>query len=74
MLKSILQILFVLDCAALVTLVLFQMSRHSGLGGAFGGGGTHTIFGREEKSDPKRVATSLLAVGFMLIGFLLSWL
>ncbi len=74
MLKSIMQILFVLNCAALVTLILFQMSKHSGLGGAFGGGGSHTVFGREEKSDPKRTATSLLAVAFMLLGLLLSLL
>lgn len=74
MLKSILQIIFVLDCGALVTLILFQMSKHSGLGGAFGAGGSHTVFGREEKSDPKRTATSLLAVGFILLGLLLSLL
>lgn len=72
MLKMLLEILFVLDCLALIGIILLQMSRHSGLGGAFGAGGTHTVFGREEAKDPKRTATTWLAAGFLLIGLLLA--
>jgi len=70
--RTFLWVLFVIDSLILVGLILIQMSRHSGLGGAFGGGGTHTIFGREEQSDPKRTATVWLAALFMVLGLALS--
>ncbi len=70
--RTLLHILFVLDCLALIGLILIQMSRHSGLGGAFGGGGSHTVFGREEQSDPKRTATAWLAAIFMVLALSLS--
>jgi len=65
-------ILFILDAFALVVLVLLQMSKHGGLGGAFGGGGTHTVFGRDETSDPKRTATSWLAAIFLILALSLT--
>lgn len=70
--RTFLTILFILDALALVGLILIQMSRHSSLGGAFGGGGAHTIFGREEQSDPKRTATTWLAALFLVLGMTLS--
>jgi preprotein translocase subunit SecG len=70
--RTLLMILFLLDAVALIVLVLIQLSRHSGLGGAFGGGGSHTVFGREEQSDPKRTATAWLAAGFLIMGLSLS--
>ena len=72
--RFILQILFVLDAIALVFIILFQMSRHSGMGGAFGAGGTYTVFGREEESDPKRTATAWMAALFMILAFVLAYL
>jgi preprotein translocase subunit SecG len=72
--RVILQIVFVLDCIALVAIVLFQMSRHSGMGGAFGAGGTYTVFGREEEADPKRTATAWMAGLFMVLAFFLAYL
>ncbi|MBI1742461.1 preprotein translocase subunit SecG [Candidatus Acetothermia bacterium] len=69
-----LQILFVLDAIGLVAIILFQMSRHSGMGGAFGAGGTYTVFGREEEADPKRTATAWMAGLFMLLAFVLAYL
>jgi preprotein translocase subunit SecG len=73
-LRVILQILFILDCIALIAIVLFQMSRHSGMGGAFGAGGTYTVFGREEEADPKRTATAWMAAVFMILAFALAYL
>jgi preprotein translocase subunit SecG len=70
--RTLLHILFVLDSLALVGLILMQMSRHAGLGGAFGGGGSHTVFGREEQGDPKRTATAWLAAIFMVLAMSLS--
>ena len=70
--QVLLWILFVMDALALIILVLLQMSKHSGLGGAFGGGGSHAVFGRDETSDPKRTATGWLAAIFMLLAMSLS--
>ena len=70
--RTFLLALFMLDAVVLVGLILMQMSRHAGLGGAFGGGGGHTVFGREEQSDPKRTATAWLAALFMVLGLALS--
>lgn len=72
MLKGILTFLFVLDSLAMVGLILMQMSKHGSLGGAFGGGGTNTVFGRDETRDPKRTATTWLAVGFIGLALLIS--
>ena len=72
MVRAILEVLFFLDCFALMGLILLQMSEHSGLGGAFGSGASSTVFGRDEVKDPKRTLTVTLAVAFMLLGFILS--
>ena len=66
------EVLFFLNCFALMGLVLLQMSEHSGLGGAFGSGMSSTVFGRDETKDPKRTLTVAFAVAFMLLGFILS--
>jgi preprotein translocase subunit SecG len=70
--RALLEVFFVLNSLALIGLVLLQMSKHSGLGGAFGSGGIHTVFGREETKDPKRTATTWLAALYLGLGFLLS--
>lgn len=72
MVRLILEVLFFLNCFALMGLVLLQMSEHSGLGGAFGSGMSSTVFGRDETKDPKRTLTVAFAVAFMLLGFILS--
>jgi preprotein translocase subunit SecG len=72
--RAFLLILFVLDSLALMGLILLQLSRHSGLGGAFGAGGTYTVFGREEQRDPKRTATVVLATVWFVLGAVLPLL
>jgi len=72
MLKGILTVLFVIDTLAMTGLILIQMSKHGSLGGAFGGGGTHTVFGREDRPDAKRTATAWLAFGSLGMALLLS--
>ena len=71
-LQSVLEVIFFLDCFALMAIVLVQMSEHSGLGGAFGAGMSSTVFGRDETRDPKRTLTVVLATIFMLLGVVLS--
>lgn len=70
--RLVLEILFFVDCGLLLMIILLQMSEHSGLGGAFGSGGSSTVFGRDEVRDPKRTLTVGLATAFMLLGFILS--
>lgn len=68
-----LKIIFVLVSVALIGIILLQMSKHAGLGGAFGAGATYTVFGREEEADPKRTVTTWLAVAFMALAFVLAY-
>jgi len=70
--QGVLEVIFFLDCFALMTIILMQMSEHSGLGGAFGAGMSSTVFGRDETRDPKRTLTVVLATIFMLLGIVLS--
>ena len=72
MIRLLLQVLFFIDCIALMGLILIQMSEHSGLGGAFGAGMSSTVFGRDEVRDPKRTLTASMAGTFLLLGFVLS--
>lgn len=72
MLGIVIRFIFYISSFALVGIILVQMSEHAGLGGAFGAGGSSTVFGREEKTDPKRTATSVLASVFMVSSLLLS--
>lgn len=72
MIALIVRLIFYLSSAGLIGIVLVQMSEHAGLGGAFGAGGSSTVFGREEGTDPKRTATSVLAAVFMISSLLLS--
>ena len=70
--QRILEVLFFLNCFALMALILLQMSEHSGLGGAFGSGTSNTVFGRDEVKDPKRRLTVALATVFLVLGVVLS--
>ncbi len=72
MLAIIIRAIFYLSSVGLIGIVLIQMSEHAGLGGAFGAGGSSTVFGRDEQTDPKRTATSVLAAFFMLSSLFLS--
>lgn len=71
-LQRILEVIFFLNCFALMGIVLLQMSEHSGMGGAFGAGMSSTVFGRDEVKDPKRTLTVGLATVFLLLGAVLS--
>lgn len=70
--QRILEVVFFLNCFALMAIVLLQMSEHSGMGGAFGAGMSSTVFGRDEVKDPKRTLTVALASAFLAIGAILS--
>ncbi len=70
--KTVLQIVFLLDCIALIGIVLLQMSEHASMGGAFGSGMAGTVFGRDVSKDPKKLATGILGGGFLVLGLVLA--
>ena len=70
--KVFLEVLFLLDCLALIGLVLLQMSEHATLGGAFSAGMSSTVFGRETSRDPKKIATGVLGAIFLILGVVLA--
>ncbi|AKI97024.1 preprotein translocase subunit SecG [Kosmotoga pacifica] len=73
-LSYLLVVLHVVISVALVIMVLFQMSKASELGGAFGSGGTHTMFGRKKGLDTPGKITVWLSVAFMVNSVLLAYI
>lgn len=70
--RIFLQVVFFLNCLALIGLILLQMSEHATLGGAFGAGMSSTVFGRDVKRDPKKIATGVLGALFIGLGLALA--
>ncbi|OAA31306.1 preprotein translocase subunit SecG [Kosmotoga arenicorallina S304] len=73
MLSYLLIALHTVISVALVILVLIQMTKASELGGAFGSGGTHTMFGRKKGLDTPGKITLWLSVAFMANSVLLAF-
>lgn len=72
MLFTILIILYVVVCIALIVIVLLQSGKGGGLTGIFGsGGGGQTIFGARA-GDVMTKTTTVLAVCFMLFSLVLA--
>ena len=72
MLFTILIILYVVVCIALVVIVLLQSGKGGGLSGIFGsGGGGQTIFGART-GDIMTKSTTILAVCFMVFSLVLA--
>ena len=69
---TILLIIHVIVCVALVISVLLQSSKGGGLGGTFGGGGGDTLFGGQTASNFLKKITRVLAVSFMVLTILLA--
>ena len=72
MLFTVLIILYVVNCIALVVIVLLQSGKGGGLTGIFGsGGGGQTIFGART-GDVMTKTTTVLAICFMLFSLFLA--
>ncbi|MBC7318722.1 preprotein translocase subunit SecG [Candidatus Bipolaricaulota bacterium] len=71
-LRTVLLVLFFLDCFVLTALVLMHMSEHATLGGAFGAGMSATVFGRDVRKDPRKIAIGFLGGAFFVLGVLLA--
>lgn len=70
---NILLTVFVAVCVLLILAVLMQRSKQDGLGAAFGGGLTETVFGAQTSSVLVRF-TSWLAGTFFLLAIVLAYL
>ncbi|MFO7883021.1 MAG: preprotein translocase subunit SecG [Kosmotogaceae bacterium] len=71
-LSYVLVVLHVIISVALTIVVFNQMSKASELGAGFGGGASHTMFGRKKGLDTMGKITVALAIAFVVNGILLS--
>jgi preprotein translocase subunit SecG len=74
MMSTILIIVHVIVCVALIMIVLLQTGKGADMGAAFGGGGSQTLFGSTGASTFLSKATTGAAVIFMLTSLALAYL
>jgi preprotein translocase subunit SecG len=74
MMSTILIILHVIVCIALIMIVLLQTGKGADMGAAFGGGGSQTLFGSTGASTFLSKATTGAAIIFMLTSLALAYL
>jgi preprotein translocase subunit SecG len=72
MLKALLIILHVVVCLILVLVVLLQTGKRADLAGAFGGGGSQTVFGARGAATVLSKITTASAVLFMVTSLALA--
>ena len=72
--STILIILHVFVCIALIMIVLFQSGKGADMGAAFGGGSSNTLFGSTGASTFLSKATTVAAVVFMLTSLSLAYM
>src|ERR1700712_4611839 len=70
---TFLSILYVLVCLFLILVVLLQPGR-GGVGGAFGGGGSQTVFGGSGAGNFLTRLTSISAALFMILSATLAYM
>ena len=71
---TILIIIHVIVCVALIMIVLLQTGKGADMGAAFGGGGSQTLFGSTGASTFLSKATTGAAVIFMLTSLALAYM
>ncbi|MGJ8453851.1 preprotein translocase subunit SecG [Pseudothermotoga sp. U03pept] len=71
--KTVMMIVHSLISVALIYMVLNQMSKFAELGGAFGSGGLHTMFGRKKGLDTSGKITLGLSIAFFVSSILTAF-
>ncbi len=72
---TFLLVLYLITCFAMVVVILLQSSKGGGLAGAFGGGGgMGAVFGGRGAATFLSRVTTVLAVAFMSLSLLLSFM
>src|ERR1700722_4783105 len=74
MLITLLDILHVLVCSALMFIVLLQQGKGGGMGAAFGGGAAAQVFGGRGAGNVLTRATAICAAIFMITSVSLAYL
>ena len=74
MMSTILIIVHVIVCVALIMIVLLQTGKGADMGAAFGGGGSQTLFGSTGASTFLSKATTGAAIIFMLTSLALAYI
>ena len=64
--------IYVLVCLFLIVVVLLQPGRGDGMGAAFGGSSTGTVFGGRGASDVLTRMTTAAAILFMVLSIVLA--
>ena len=72
--STILIIVHVIVCIALIMIVLLQTGKGADMGAAFGGGGSQTLFGSTGASTFLSKATTGAAIIFMLTSLALAYI
>ncbi|RPI70673.1 MAG: preprotein translocase subunit SecG [Geobacteraceae bacterium] len=70
----LLVIIHVVECVALIMIVLLQTGKGADIGAAFGGGASNTLFGTSGASTFLSKATTVAAIVFMLTSLSLAYL
>jgi preprotein translocase subunit SecG len=71
--STLLIIIHVIVCIALIVIVLLQAGKGAGMGAAFGGGSSQTLFGSSGAGTFLGKATTAVAIIFMLTSFSLAY-
>jgi len=69
---TLLVLLHVIVCIALVIVVLLQTGKGAEIGATFGGGGSHTLFGSRGAGNFLTKATAVIGTVFMLTSLALA--
>lgn len=72
--STLLIIIHVIVCFALIMIVLLQTGKGADMGAAFGGGASQTLFGSTGASTFLSKATTVAAVVFMLTALALAYI
>ena len=72
--STILIIVHVIVCVALIMIVLLQTGKGADMGAAFGGGASQTLFGSTGASTFLSKATTVAAIVFMLTSLVLAYM
>ena len=69
---SLLIVLFVIACLAMILVILLQAGKGQGLAGAFGGAASGAVFGGRGAATFLSRTTTILAVAYMVLCLLIS--
>jgi len=71
--ETVLYVLHIFVCIALIPIILLQSGKGGGVSAAFGGGGSSTMFGSRGASNFLTKMTTGAAIVFMITSLSLSW-